>query len=50
MNLEEQILQSLRSVQDPDLHKDIATLGFVQKLTVSGKGEVDFDLVQGSSR
>lgn len=45
MNIEEQILQSLRSVQDPDLHKDIVSLGFVQNLKVSGKGEVDFDLV-----
>lgn len=45
MTIEEQILQSLRSVQDPDLHKDIVTLGFVQNLKVSGDGAVDFDLV-----
>jgi len=45
MTTEEQILQNLRSVQDPDLHKDIVTLGFVQNLKVSGDGAVDFDLV-----
>ena len=45
MSIEEQILQSLRSVQDPDLHKDIVTLGFVQNLKVACDGSVDFDLV-----
>ena len=27
----DQILDALRNVQDPDLHKDIVTLGFVTK-------------------
>ena len=37
----EQVLSALRNVQDPDLHKDIVTLGFVKEVTVEG-GEVDF--------
>lgn len=41
----EQILESLRSVQDPDLHKDIVTLGFVQNLEIDCGGGVAFDLV-----
>lgn len=45
MVTEEQILQSLRSVQDPDLHKDIVSLGFIQNLAISGTGDVAFDLV-----
>ena len=45
MNIEEQILQSLRSVQDPDLHKDIVSLGFIQNLVLAESGAVSFDLV-----
>ncbi|HUL78795.1 MAG TPA: Mrp/NBP35 family ATP-binding protein [Vicinamibacteria bacterium] len=37
----EQVLSALRAVQDPDLHKDIVTLGFVKEVEVRG-GEVDF--------
>ena len=37
----EQVLSALRNVQDPDLHKDIVTLGFVKEVEVKG-GEVDF--------
>jgi ATP-binding protein involved in chromosome partitioning len=32
----EQLLAALRSVKDPDLHKDIVTLGMVKELTVEG--------------
>jgi ATP-binding protein involved in chromosome partitioning len=39
----EQVLSALRAVQDPDLHKDIVTLGFVKDVRVSG-GEVDFTI------
>jgi ATP-binding protein involved in chromosome partitioning len=39
----EQILDVLRTVQDPDLHKDIVTLGFVKEVAVQG-GEVDFTI------
>jgi ATP-binding protein involved in chromosome partitioning len=37
----EQVLSALRNVQDPDLHKDIVTLGFVKEVKVEA-GEVDF--------
>ncbi len=36
----EQVLDVLRNIQDPDLHKDIVTLGFITKHEVSG-GKVD---------
>jgi ATP-binding protein involved in chromosome partitioning len=38
-----QILQALRSVQDPDLHKDIVSLGFVKHLAIDG-GAVSFTI------
>ena len=28
----EQVLSALRGVEDPDLHKDIVTLGFVKEV------------------
>jgi ATP-binding protein involved in chromosome partitioning len=37
----DEVLSALRNVQDPDLHKDIVTLGFVKEVEVRG-GEVDF--------
>ncbi len=40
---EEQVLSALRAVQDPDLHKDIVTLGFVKDVRIDG-GEVDFTI------
>jgi ATP-binding protein involved in chromosome partitioning len=40
---QEGILEVLRTVQDPDLHKDIVTLGFVKDVKVEG-GEVDFTI------
>jgi ATP-binding protein involved in chromosome partitioning len=39
----EEVLSALRNVQDPDLHKDIVTLGFVKEVAVRG-GEVDFTI------
>ncbi len=39
----ENILQCLREVHDPDLHRDIVTLGFVKKLEINGK-DVQFSL------
>jgi ATP-binding protein involved in chromosome partitioning len=39
----DQVLSALRGVQDPDLHKDIVTLGFVKDVEVKG-GEVDFTI------
>ncbi len=40
---QEQVLAVLRSVQDPDLHKDIVSLGFVKDVRVAGS-EVDFTI------
>ncbi len=39
----EQVLSALEGVQDPDLHKDIVSLGFVKDVQVRG-GEVDFTI------
>src|SRR5204863_6600393 len=38
------ILGSLRQIQDPDLHKDIVTLGFIRDLKING-GNVSFRIV-----
>jgi ATP-binding protein involved in chromosome partitioning len=40
---QEQVLDVLRTVQDPDLHKDIVALGFVKDVKIQG-GEVDFTI------
>ncbi|HEY7410198.1 MAG TPA: Mrp/NBP35 family ATP-binding protein [Vicinamibacteria bacterium] len=40
---EEQVLAALRGVQDPDLHKDIVSLGFVKEVRIEG-GAVDFTI------
>jgi len=39
----EQVKDALRGVQDPDLHKDIVTLGFVKDVRIEG-AEVDFTI------
>src|SRR5882672_6236926 len=41
---EQLILDGLRQIQDPDLHKDIVTLGFIKDLKIDG-GEVSFRIV-----
>jgi len=41
---EQQVLEQLKNVIDPDLHQDIVSLGFVQNLTIR-EGVVSFDLV-----
>ena len=41
---EQLIFDSLRQIKDPDLHKDIVTLGFIKDLRVDG-GEVSFRIV-----
>lgn len=38
----EAILEALRSVQDPDLHRDIVSLGFVKDLAIVEEGAVSF--------
>jgi ATP-binding protein involved in chromosome partitioning len=40
---EEKVLEILKRVQDPDLHKDIVSLGFVRNLKIDG-GNVAFDV------
>ena len=41
---EEIILNALRQINDPDLHKDIVTLGFIKDLKIDG-GAVSFRIV-----
>ena len=40
----ELILDALRQINDPDLHKDIVTLGFIKDLAIDG-GNVSFRIV-----
>src|SRR5262245_57273887 len=40
---EAQVLEALKQVQDPDLRKDIVSLGFIKNLKIEA-GEVRFDL------
>lgn len=42
---EQQILKALEVVMDPDLHKNIVELGFVQNLKLTSEGAVSLDLV-----
>ena len=39
----EQVLEALKTVQDPDLHKDIVTLGFIKDLRIC-EGNVAFEI------
>lgn len=39
----EQVLEALKAVQDPDLHKDIVTLGFIKNLRIC-EGNVAFEI------
>jgi ATP-binding protein involved in chromosome partitioning len=41
---EQLVLDGLRQIQDPDLHKDIVTLGFIKDLKIDG-GQVSFRIV-----
>ena len=40
---EENVLNTLKLVRDPDLHRDIVTLGFVKNLRVNGR-DIGFTL------
>jgi ATP-binding protein involved in chromosome partitioning len=40
----EQVLDALRVVQDPDLHRDIVSLGFVQNIQINDE-KIKFDVV-----
>jgi ATP-binding protein involved in chromosome partitioning len=44
----EVVLAALRTVDDPDLHRDLVTLGMIEDLVVSG-GDVSFTLVLTTS-
>ena len=41
--LQEKIIDALKTVQDPDLHKDIVSLGFVKNIELDGSN-VKFDV------
>src|SRR5262249_19601865 len=41
---QEQVLAELRKIQDPDLHRDVVTLGFIKNLKIEG-GDITFDFV-----
>ena len=41
---DQEVLDALRIVQDPDLHRDIVSLGFVQNLQINPSGTVTFDV------
>ncbi|HEX8651301.1 MAG TPA: Mrp/NBP35 family ATP-binding protein [Pyrinomonadaceae bacterium] len=41
---EQSVLEALRQIEDPDLHKDIVSLGFIKDLKIEG-GEVSFRIV-----
>ncbi|MCG3204742.1 MAG: Iron-sulfur cluster carrier protein [Elusimicrobia bacterium] len=43
MPSEIEVLNALRQIQDPDLHRDIVTLGFVKNVIISG-GQVSFEI------
>src|SRR4051812_8142115 len=40
---EAQVLNALKKVQDPDLHRDIVSLGFVKNLKICG-GAIGFEI------
>src|SRR3954452_24716458 len=41
---EQEVLDALRVVRDPDLHRDIVSLGFVQNMRIEPSGEVGFSI------
>src|SRR5690348_5669563 len=41
---DQEVLDALRVVRDPDLHRDIVALGFVQNLQIDARGAVAFDI------
>jgi ATP-binding protein involved in chromosome partitioning len=44
MATQEQVLQALRAVQEPELHRDLVALDMVKDITITG-GEVSFTIV-----
>ena len=45
MITEQTVLEALKVIRDPDLHKDIVTLGFVKDLQITPTNDVSFRLV-----
>ena len=41
---DQEVLDALRVVQDPDLHRDIVALGFVQNMNIEPNGAVAFSI------
>src|SRR5262245_40446293 len=41
---DQEVLDALRVVQDPDLHRDIVSLGFIQNLQIDPSGSVAFTI------
>src|ERR671936_660798 len=41
---QQEVLDALRVVQDPDLHRDIVSLGFIQNLNIEPQGKVTFNI------
>ena len=41
---EDRVLAELRKIKDPDLQKDVVSLGFIKNLQIKG-GDVSFDFV-----
>jgi ATP-binding protein involved in chromosome partitioning len=41
---DQEVLDALRVVRDPDLHRDIVSLGFVQNLKIDHRGTVAFEI------
>jgi ATP-binding protein involved in chromosome partitioning len=41
---DQEVLDALRVVHDPDLHRDIVSLGFVQNIRIEQSGRVAFDI------
>src|SRR5256885_3341574 len=41
---EQEVLDALRVVRDPDLHRDIVSLGFVQNMHIEPSGAVAFNI------
>jgi ATP-binding protein involved in chromosome partitioning len=40
---EREVLQALSAIQDPDLHRDIVSLGFIKNVAIDG-GAVSFTI------
>ncbi|MBF0313118.1 MAG: P-loop NTPase [Oligoflexia bacterium] len=44
MKLQEKILSALSKIIDPDLHRDIVSLGFIKNLQIEERGKVSFTI------